>query len=644
MGEKVGSSTNDVYLQQLILKQQIAKGQIPTNFNASLLGSSTISPQIDYTLLGRTAPVQEAATVAATQIEAAKPEATEKPKEKKMGFLDGVGHFFKGAAKALGGAICSVVPGASMIAKGLGWKDAPDFSIKNALIAAGTIALCVVCPPAGVAVAAVGVAAGTVKVGKGVYELATADTKEEQEAACEEMGGGTLEVGLSIAGAKAGLKSCGNTTAALAKSEEGASMLTKVKSVGKAFGKDTGESLARNTGNLGKNISTNLKDATSFGEKVKAVKNGVVDTSKESTLYKNIKGDDGLGYIKGTKKTVSDTVSNLKKTGFEKVSKDTIKANKNLEDGLNKLENSGIENLKELKDSPLNTAKELKEFNKKIDSIDKSKLSAEDKAVLKDLKDLAKSAQNKNASLAKTEKHVTKAKEKVATEQKEYDLLKDYEENGFDVPEENIFESGAKLSKAEKALKNAENSKGSIVKGATENVKTWAKTTLDNNAKIAAEKYNKTAGEYKIDLESKDMAADIKTTKESIELANKEIQKAKESLAKATEGTKELKEQALTDAQAKLKLLKAKLGMQEYVFDTSSLANGTATFGQRIGALNGSVTPTIITNISDNKYTAPATEYASTPTSTTAPTAMASTPDIPLTGFVDNPDGTYTLM
>lgn len=689
MGETVGLNTNsNYYLQQLLLQQQLASGQISNaNYNPSMFGTNTITPQIDYTLLGSTSAAQPTATIAPTPAATPTPAPAEasKPKEKKMGFLDGVGHFFKGAAKAIGGAVCSIIPGASVAAKALGWKDAPSFSIKNALIAAGTVALCIVCPPAGVAIAAVGVAAGTVKVGKGVYELATADTKEEQEAACEEMGAGTLEVGLSVAGAKAGLKSCGNTSAAL--SEEGVSVLTKAKNVGSGMLKDTGESLTRNTGKLGVNISENLKDTTGITAKAKAIKNGVVDTAKETKLYKNIKGTEeteGLGLFKGAKTTLDDTISDLKATGYDKVNEANNKlvddAIKDVDDTISKdaatakakgkaevtetaQQKVYKEQLNSLKEKSFKTSKDVEKFIKELkksNSTSETKLS---NSQLKDIENLANKLQKNQAKISKYDAKNSDKKSKILNAEK---TIKDLKQASKDLEDPELYDLSNPVVRAKIAQEQASIPKqiadqeaiingtkitkqGNLLTGAKTKVSNWAKNTLEGNAKAAAEKYNETAPKgMAIEPNGKVTKADIKATNEEITKIENEIKKAKEEVSNAKEAGKEAAETKLTSAQKKLRDLKTKLGIQEDLYNTASMQEGTSTLSQRISALNGSVTPTLVSNISDNQYTASADTSglyaAGTPTTTTS-AGMTQLPysDIPLTGFVDNADGSYQL-
>ena len=109
--------------------------------------------------------------------------------QKFKNFCKGVGNFFKGM-------VCD---------------EEGKFSWKRTLttvgIAAGAIALTVATGGAAAPfLIAGGVAMGAVEVGKGAYKAATAKTDAEAEAAWQSIGSGVTGIGLSVAGAKGGLK------------------------------------------------------------------------------------------------------------------------------------------------------------------------------------------------------------------------------------------------------------------------------------------------------------------------------------------------------------------------------------------------------------------------------------------------------
>lgn len=80
------------------------------------------------------------------------------------------------------------------------------FSLKRTLISAATAALCFAVPPVGVAACCVGVAAGAVQVGKGIYKAFTAKTDAQAKDAWQNVGGGAFTTVVSAIGAKASYK------------------------------------------------------------------------------------------------------------------------------------------------------------------------------------------------------------------------------------------------------------------------------------------------------------------------------------------------------------------------------------------------------------------------------------------------------
>lgn len=193
---------------------------------------------------------------------------------------------------------------------------------KKLLLTAGAVALSIVCPPAGVAMAVAGGVAGAVTVGKGIYKASTAQTDSEAEQAWQEIGGGGLQVGLSVVGAKAGLNKMAASGKAsnvleLAKSGGDAAKVSNLLKHPTKFVRATGKdviSTAKNT-KLGANVSDAAAGAKGLTGKVRAGGKAVIDTAKDSGLYKNIHES---GVIKGTSQTVKNT--KIYQNASEKVS------------------------------------------------------------------------------------------------------------------------------------------------------------------------------------------------------------------------------------------------------------------------------------------------------------------------------------
>lgn len=110
----------------------------------------------------------------------------------KIGFFSAIGNIFKGAAKMVVNTVKDIVTNPAKL-----------------LGAVATAALCVVFPPAGLVLAGIGIVSGGAKIASGVANAMGAKTDAEAKAAWQQVGEGGLTVGLSVAGAKASVKSMG---------------------------------------------------------------------------------------------------------------------------------------------------------------------------------------------------------------------------------------------------------------------------------------------------------------------------------------------------------------------------------------------------------------------------------------------------
>ena len=265
------------------------------------------------TTAGVTTPVTLTGNVANTGLTTDNVNLTTETKKKdeddgKIGFWKGVGNFFKGAAKAVVNTVKGVLT-----------------DPKKLLLTAGAIALSIACPPAGVALAVAGGVAGAVTVGKGVYKAATATTDAEAEAAFQEMGGGALQVGLSVVGAKAGIKAM--------KGVEGSAMssATGLKGNVTAYIKDAKASITGGNGYNGVGVVKNIK-AAGFekGNRLGAIKDGI------KTSYDDFKGGSDVKLTEALK----SKAEYVKNAGEEaNISKATKAAN----EALDKLDDAGFD-------------------------------------------------------------------------------------------------------------------------------------------------------------------------------------------------------------------------------------------------------------------------------------------------------------
>ena len=134
----------------------------------------------------------------------------------KIGFFSAIGNIFKGAAKMVVNTVKDIVTNPAKL-----------------LGAVATAALCVVFPPAGLVLAGIGIVSGGAKIASGVANAMGAKTDAEAKAAWQQVGEGGLTVGLSVAGAKASVKSMSSLKSGLADPTTGKISLRK------AFSKKT---------------------------------------------------------------------------------------------------------------------------------------------------------------------------------------------------------------------------------------------------------------------------------------------------------------------------------------------------------------------------------------------------------------------
>lgn len=202
----------------------------------------------------------------------------------KIGFFEGVGQFFKGAAKGLVNGV-----------KGMFLDENGKFSLKNTLKTAVTIGACFI-PVAGPYIAAglcaIGVAKGAIGMAKSAVNIATADTDAEAKEAISSLGGSTLATGLSAAGLK-------GATGAIAKSAGFSSTGAMLKAAKTTAGRA--------------NISAGVKNSFSnyYGNAWSA--NGVKGVLKEGA---NGTAENVVGTAKAIKQKATDTSNKITgKTG-----------------------------------------------------------------------------------------------------------------------------------------------------------------------------------------------------------------------------------------------------------------------------------------------------------------------------------------
>lgn len=431
-------------------------------------------------------------------------ECTDGKDDGKIGILEGIGSFFKGIGKAVVNTVTSIVTDPGKL-----------------LLTAGAVAVGIIFPPAGVAMAVGAGIAGAVQVGKGIYGVATAETDAEAKAACENMGAGTLQVGLSIVGAKAGLKAMKGTSGsamnALSKSAKSGVKPTFTQKAG-AFMKDTvtgGRGASYDgLGSIGKAWTNAADDA-----------GGYLLTKGVSKLSGNISDK---GFIKGTGETLSSAKNAYKEAKVQRqANKEVAKHNKEMSKYQKEIDDLNAK----LNDKNLSeTAK--KQLQDKIDELNASKNKIQEEYKL----NIEKEMDELKAAYKKAERNNTAA-----------DRLQEYAKNKgselSDKTQSRIQKVRAEYKKAKTKLESQQNldSARKAAMKAYEESQTKiaqaqsalddAKTKLDGLGKKASSEEIKAAqtavDEAKIALkEAKAQAPDTSALRQGLKAANKKAGEA----------------------------------------------------------------------------------------------------------------------
>lgn len=431
-------------------------------------------------------------------------ECTDGKDDGKIGILEGIGSFFKGIGKAVVNTVTSIVTDPGKL-----------------LLTAGAVAVGIIFPPAGVAMAVGAGIAGAVQVGKGIYGVATAETDAEAKAACENMGAGTLQVGLSVVGAKAGLKAMKGTSGsamnALSKSAKSGVKPTFTQKAG-AFMKDTvtgGRGASYDgLGSIGKAWTNAADDA-----------GGYLLTKGVSKLSANISDK---GFIKGTGETLSSAKNAYKEAKVQRqANKEVAKHNKEISKYQKEIDDLNAK----LNDKNLSeTAK--KQLQDKIDELNASKNKIQEEYKL----NIEKEMDELKAAYKKAERNNTAA-----------DRLQEYAKNKgselSDKTQSRIQKVRAEYKKAKTKLESQQNldSARKAAMKAYEESQTKiaqaqsalddAKTKLDGLGKNASSKEIKAAqtavDEAKIALkEAKAQAPDTSALRQGLKAANKKAGEA----------------------------------------------------------------------------------------------------------------------
>lgn len=192
----------------------------------------------------------------------------------------------------LGSALWNTLKGVGKTAvnmvKGCFTNSEGKFSLLKTLFSAATIATCIAFPAVGLVACGIGAVSGAVQIGKGVYNAATADTDAEAKEAWQNIGGGALVTGLSVAGAKASygaVKSTSTATNGLSSLGEDASLLAK----GRALWADMKSSTANQFSTIKSAVTTKYTASKQLKAEMKELSD--MQKANADALAKQAKGE-----------------------------------------------------------------------------------------------------------------------------------------------------------------------------------------------------------------------------------------------------------------------------------------------------------------------------------------------------------------
>ena len=312
----------------------------------------------------------------------------------KIGVGAAIGNFLWGAAKSVGNTIKGII-------------EDP----KKAITAAATTAVCVAFPPAAVGLGAIGAATGALSLTKSAFKAyniyKNGGTDEDMKTAMQDAGASTLQIGLSIAGAKAGAKAMKNTAG---------SAMSKLETVkGEGFG-----GIVKNTANK---VKAFAEDAATGGKGFTRSADGSITGLGDGSGYKatqiiseiktNVQEN---GMAKGIQKTASDA----------RISHKTAQLERKAQKQQNKYEKMSDESKAKFDDK---MKKELDEAKAKVGDAN-SNLKAAETAKNKAENELTDKEMQNSTEYQKALKDFEKAESKVIKAKRNFDEVKN-SQNAF---------------------------------------------------------------------------------------------------------------------------------------------------------------------------------------------------------------------
>lgn len=484
MSTGVSGDTYTIYQNgQYITKTNPSTTSATSSTSSSVFSNVDYSAGYDQVYSNYLNSVSSASTTDATQqttgtqaVSASGNTCTDGSDDGKIGFFEGVGSFFNGIKNAVVNTVVGIVTDPGKL-----------------LMTAGAVALGIAFPPAGVAMAVAGGVAATVQIGTGVVSAATAKTDAEAKDALESIGAGTLQLGMSVLGTKAGLKAMSNTSgSALSALDDTATIGQKAG----AFLKDTV------TGGRGQMYAkgeafSSIKAAWS---NTSPSAGGYLGTKGISTFASNIRANGFFGGIRKSlgeaKNLVSSTIKNAK------TQRQANKAAKKYEKCSEKMEkiNEDIKKINENKDlTPAERQTKINDLNKQKADLVKEQTKIVEKQV-NNSRDVKAAKQNYDKAkkavddIDKLEGHPASkkvAKRNLENTEKNYMNAKNNAENTFDDVRTNYSNSKTKIEKAKGDVKAQQEKYANACKsGNVDDIKTASENLSKAKADLKQAKYD----------------------------------------------------------------------------------------------------------------------------------------------------------
>ena len=191
----------------------------------------------------------------------------------------------------LGGVLVNCLKGAAKTAvstiKGCFTDSDGNFSLGKTALTVASAAVCIAFPAVGLAACAVGAVSGAVTMGKGIANAMSAETDAEAKEAWQDVGGGALTTGLSIAGAKASLNAVKATSTAAGEAGSALDALDDTATIAQraaALGKDMVSSTSNRASSIAQAVKSGATTASEVAQyKISEAKASKIDTNTALT-------------------------------------------------------------------------------------------------------------------------------------------------------------------------------------------------------------------------------------------------------------------------------------------------------------------------------------------------------------------------